>query len=318
MKTPLFFLCLALIMWGKLHSYADCYYDEDLYYKDYPSCYEECFEEGFKIRPHEISVEAIFARSTVKDFRYNQKGWALGGKIGYDFIRAGKIYVGAELGSISSCVRRPYSGYHAAKEPRYDLYAEDMASKESFLQEEGQEKLSLDDRKPSNYPYFSKGKSRADYDYTWLEGRVGFTLGEERDLLISPFFLIGTENISTHYKSPWHIKHSRDHSYGGVGLLSRFYVSEKLFVGINLKLKCLFGGKRKVKSDWVSDHSSSAGFFHYSFDVPIMYQLTHCIALGVVPFYHYKKFDRHLFDLSRSCKDSSHLFGANLKLQYNF
>lgn len=230
---------------------------------------------------NELSISGIFGKAKMKQGTCKKDGWLYGVRGNYDLYFNNLFYVGAE------------SGYKWG----------DLSGKAC----------------PENPEL--EGKVKSQYSDFWVEGRIGGKLSGPVAYL-TPYFVVGYEKEHDDYiaPSPIELDYKLNYGYLGCGALSAYYLNPCMTLGLNFKMKWMFNAKHKVGgSPYIEDKGiSCAGCYSYNIELPFTYFLTPCMKFAVIPFYEFKNYDKHKFELEGKEKNSLRMYGALIQLGYNF
>lgn len=254
-----------------------------------------------EIHPTNVSVTPVFGKCELKQKTSKSSGWLYGARASYDLIKPGFIYVGADVeyktGELSG---------NAKIETVVDLpqVREDQVLDFELIE--------------------IKESTKSEYTDMRGEVRLGFTFSELQIVKghITPFALIGYEKEVHKYinPTPVSIEDTLTYNYFGVGVISQISVIDQMSVGLNVKFKWMFDTKHKTSNqNWVSDNEISCpGCFHYIVEIPVVYIVSESVQISINPMYEYKNYDKHKFDEPSKERNSMHMFGGAVNLDYMF
>lgn len=280
----------ALAMCTQLHS--DYVFPNYGYDNSYQMTYGASIQT---LSNNSITVNPLFGFAKLKQGKLKNDGWLYGIRGNYDFIPANNIYLGLEIGYKAGDMRGKLKD-----SPYFSLNPDTQL-------------LEIDDKTKSQYSDF------------WAEGRIGFNFGclNAYSGYIAPYFVIGYEREQDDYisPSPLDLDYKLYYGYLGAGLISSMGLIENLRVGVNCKFKWLFNYSSKTGGeDYIKDKKISCGScFHWSIEIPIDYYITPNIFIGIVPFYEYKNYKRHEYNLEENKKKVDfNMYGGIVQLGYSF
>jgi hypothetical protein len=240
--------------------------------------------------PNNLSISFLAGKAKLKQKSAKQDGWLYGVRANYDFISPCNIYFGSEIGY----KRGTLKGH--TKTLLVVVFDEELGS------------------------YVPKDKIKSNYSDFWGELRLGYTFGS--GYTVSPYFVVGYEKEITDFlsPSPLEIKKTLTYGYFGVGAISNFLINQCFAVGVNFKLKWMFATTDKTNGeDFIFDKNiSCAGCFHYEVEVPFSWYFTQNIKLSIAPFYQYKNYDTHKYDVADKEKSTLHFYGLLVQGTYVF
>lgn len=241
---------------------------------------------------NKISIDPLMGKSQIKQGTVKQDGWLYGLRVSFDIVNPNNIYLGGEIG----CKFGDLKGNLKAENPLF---------------------LAID---PINDEIIVKDKTKSKYSDLWAELRAGFTFGGVgmSGGYLSPFLLVGYEKEKNDYVSPTPIelKYKLTYGYFGCGIVSDFYLSNMMSIGMNAKFKWMFKAKNKTSGDsYLEDKGiSNANHFHWSIEIPVKYFINANTIVAIVPFYESKQYDLHKIIWMGKEKANFNMWGAFLSL----
>lgn len=160
-----------------------------------------------------------------------------------------------------------------------------------------------------------------------IETRFGYTFQAKYwpSFSLTPYFGIGYMWEYSRYKNPSPIKvhFNNRFPYIPFGFISSIFVTNRLQIGLNVKVRFLWDGKQKVTHDpqFNSLIQCYEDHFQYRIELPIVYYFCwnrDTLAVRLTPFYEYRHYG-HGINYPFDFLDTKFKFyGANLELIYCF
>lgn len=160
-----------------------------------------------------------------------------------------------------------------------------------------------------------------------IEGRIGYNFQTKHDCKASftPYFGIGYFWETNKYKDPSPLKvHLKTtFPYLPIGFFSKIFINPVLSCGVNFKIRVLWNGNQRISND--PDHPSFKQTFdpqiQYRVEAPVSYYFKcYCLplSLALVPFYEYRPYGHQINYPFDFIETKYQLYGATLKLYYQF
>lgn len=248
-----------------------------------------------------VSITPVFGKCELKQKSSKSSGWLYGARASYDLIKPGFVYVGADAEYKTGELTGNAKIQTVIETP--DLTEEQVL---------GFQLIDLKESTKSEYTDM-RGEVRAGFTFSNLQivkGRV------------TPFALIGYEKEVHKYISPTpaSIEDTLTYNYFGAGIISQILVADQMTVGLNVKFKWMFNTKHKTSNEnWIDNNEISCpGCFHYIVEIPVAYTVNDSVQISINPIYEYKNYDKHKFDNSTKERNSMHMFGGAINLDYMF